>query len=110
MNVLYGQQSYENNYHYTVFTPQIVEQCLAEMEFTKFIWDFSNYHMFVRTWKNPPEEAAKAPSMMERNPVVVDTTPATIITSGAMAISPPGDSEMTTGAITAADLTKIAEC
>ena len=31
-------------------------------------------------------------------------------TSGAMANSLPGDSEMTTGAITAADLTKIAEC
>lgn len=55
-NVLYGQQSYELNFHKTGFTPQIVEQLLSERGFKKFIWDFNNYHMFVRAWKNPPQE------------------------------------------------------
>lgn len=60
MNVLYGQQSYAENFHYTGFTPQIVEQLLAERGFKKFIWDFNNYHMFVRAWKVIPQELENA--------------------------------------------------
>jgi predicted SAM-dependent methyltransferase len=56
MNVLYGAQSYEENFHKCGFTPQIIEQLLAERGFKKFVWSFNNYHMFVRAWRNPPEK------------------------------------------------------
>jgi len=55
MNVLYGQQTYPENFHKVGFVPQTIEQLLAERGFKKFIWDFNNWHMFVRAWKNPPE-------------------------------------------------------
>lgn len=60
MNVLYGQQSYEYNFHKCGFIPQTVEQLLAERGFLKFIWDFNNYHMFVRAWRVEPEELKAA--------------------------------------------------
>lgn len=60
MNVLYGQQSYEYNFHKTGFTQQIVEQLLAERGFKKFIWDTHNYHMFVRAWRVVPQELIDA--------------------------------------------------
>jgi predicted SAM-dependent methyltransferase len=59
MNVLYGAQTYDENFHKMGFTPQIVEQLLTERGFKKFVWDFNNYHMFVRAWKiEPPESVA----------------------------------------------------
>lgn len=54
MNVLYGAQTYDENFHKVGLTPQIVEQLLAERGFTKFIWDYENYHMFVRAFKVDP--------------------------------------------------------
>lgn len=60
MNVLYGAQSYEHNYHKCGFIPQTIEQLLAERGFKKFIWDFNNYHMFVRAWKIIPQELQDA--------------------------------------------------
>jgi predicted SAM-dependent methyltransferase len=57
MNVLYGAQSYEHNYHKCGFIEQTIEQLLAERGFKKFVWDFNNYHMFVRAWKVPPAES-----------------------------------------------------
>jgi hypothetical protein len=54
MNVLYGAQTYDENFHKVGLTPQIVEQLLAERGFTKFIWDYENYHMFVRAFKIDP--------------------------------------------------------
>jgi predicted SAM-dependent methyltransferase len=78
MNVLYGMQSYELNFHKCGFIPQTVEQLLAERGFKKFVWDFNNYHMFVRAWKNPPDETQDvgkleagqvAPIIRVRNPL-----------------------------------------
>lgn len=48
MNVLYGAQSYDENFHKTGFTPKMVEQMLAQKGFVQFKWDFENYHMMVR--------------------------------------------------------------
>ncbi len=59
MNVLYGGQTYQENFHKMGFTPQMVEQLLAERGFKKFIWDFNGYHMFVRAWKVAPKEEVK---------------------------------------------------
>lgn len=55
MNVLYGAQTYEQNFHKTGFTQQVVEQLLAERGFTHFEWDTENYHMFVRAFKVIPK-------------------------------------------------------
>lgn len=60
MNVLYGAQTYDLNFHKCGFTEQTVEQLLVKLDFKKFIWDFNNYHMFVRAWKNPPAEIEPA--------------------------------------------------
>jgi predicted SAM-dependent methyltransferase len=60
MNVLYGAQSYDENFHKCGFIPQTVEQLLAERGFKKFVWDFHNYHMFVRAWKVVPQELIDA--------------------------------------------------
>jgi hypothetical protein len=38
------------------FTPQSIEQLLVVRSFKKFIWDQSNWHMFVPAGKNPPED------------------------------------------------------
>jgi predicted SAM-dependent methyltransferase len=64
LNVLYGQQSYDENFHKMGFVPQMVEQLLAERGFKKFVWDFENYHMFVRAWKVPPVELGPAPPIV----------------------------------------------
>jgi predicted SAM-dependent methyltransferase len=60
MNVLYGAQSYDENFHKVGFTPQIIEQLLSERGFKKYVWDFHNYHMFVRAWKIVPQELLDA--------------------------------------------------
>lgn len=51
MDVLYGAQTYEENYHKTGFTPAMVEQMLKQKGFKHFIWDKQLYHMMVRAWK-----------------------------------------------------------
>jgi predicted SAM-dependent methyltransferase len=56
LNVLYGAQTYDENFHKMGFTPQIVEQLLVERGFTKFVWDHHNYHMSLRAWKVEPKE------------------------------------------------------
>lgn len=66
LNVLYGAQSYDENFHKCGFTPRMIEQLLVERGFTKFIWDFQNYHMFVRAWKNPPAEEPKVIGELEK--------------------------------------------
>lgn len=48
MNVLYGQQSYAENYHYSGYTPEMLEQLLKANGFVSFTWEFVNYHMAVR--------------------------------------------------------------
>ena len=39
LNVLYGAQTYDENFHKRGFTPQIIEQLLAERGFTKSYLD-----------------------------------------------------------------------
>lgn len=56
MNVLYGAQTYNENFHKAGYTPQMLEQLLANKGFKKFMWDFENYHMLCRAWRNPPDD------------------------------------------------------
>jgi len=72
MNVLYGAQTYEENFHKCGFTPQIIEQLLAERGFKKFSWSFNNYHMFVRAWKVAPEVETNLCAVQQPNGLLVD--------------------------------------
>lgn len=56
MNVLYGAQSYEENFHKVGFTPEMIEQLLRQKGFVHFVWDFHLYNMFVRAWRKIPKE------------------------------------------------------
>jgi len=67
LNVLYGAQTYSENFHKMGFTTNIVEQLLAERGFIKFVWDFHNYHMFIRAWRIEPPESVAASQV---NPLV----------------------------------------
>jgi predicted SAM-dependent methyltransferase len=75
MNVLYGAQTYDENFHRCGFTPQIIEQLLAERGFKKFVWDHNNYHMFCRAWKIPPAEsiAPAAPIVRAEQLAAIET-------------------------------------
>lgn len=56
MNVLYGAQTYEENFHKMGFTPKMLEQLFAQKGFKKFKWDFENYHMMVRMLRDQEQE------------------------------------------------------
>lgn len=54
MNVLYGKQSYDLNYHKVGFTPGVIQRLLVGRGFKHFVWDFHTYNMLVRAWKEKP--------------------------------------------------------
>lgn len=56
MNVLYGAQTYDENFHKIGFTPTMVEQIFAERGWKKFQWDFDSYHMIVRMLRSTDQE------------------------------------------------------
>lgn len=69
MNVLYGAQTYYENYHKVGFTPQVIEQLLTGKGFTKFLWDGNNYHMSVRAWKIEPKEIGPVAPIVRENQI-----------------------------------------
>lgn len=70
MNVLYGAQTYDENYHKMGFTPKIVEQMLTNYGFRWYIWDFHKYHMLVRAWRERPAEWPEGATPQEAQVVV----------------------------------------
>lgn len=66
LNVLYGAQTYDTNFHKIGFIPQTIEQLLAANGFKKFVWDFYQYHMFVRAWRIPPPDDQISEQKVER--------------------------------------------
>lgn len=48
INVLYGAQTYQENFHKMGYTPEMLEQFLRQKGFKSFTWDYENYHMMVR--------------------------------------------------------------
>jgi predicted SAM-dependent methyltransferase len=56
MNVVYGAQSYRENYHYCGYTQSMLEQLLRQNGFVKFLWDRERYHMMVRAWRKADAE------------------------------------------------------
>lgn len=55
MNVLYGGQDHAYNFHQCGFTQKMLEQLLVKRGFTTFTFDFHNYHMLCRAWKETPK-------------------------------------------------------
>lgn len=56
LNVLFGAQTYKENFHKMGFTQKMLEELLTRKGFTKFDWQYDNYHMMCRAWKKPPAE------------------------------------------------------
>lgn len=72
INVLYGAQTYAENFHKMGYTPQMLEQLLRKWGFTFFKWDLDRYHMVVRAWKKEPERYPdKCPGSQQKNEPVV---------------------------------------
>lgn len=59
-NVLYGAQTYEENFHKSGFTKETLELLLAQRGFKEFEWRFNGYHMLCRSWKEKPADVIPA--------------------------------------------------
>lgn len=56
MNVLYGEQTFEENYHKCGFTQEMLEQLLKQAGFKKFVFQAENFHLMCRAWKDENAE------------------------------------------------------
>lgn len=66
-NVLYGAQSYKENYHKMGFTQKVLEQLLSQRGFKKFQWDQEGYHLMVRASRADIELPAMNPTVSMRD-------------------------------------------
>lgn len=57
MNVLYGAQSFEENFHKFGFTPKVLEEMLKERGFKRIDVEMMGYNLCMRGWKIVPEDA-----------------------------------------------------
>lgn len=57
LNVLYGAQTYGENFHQVGFTPKVLESMLKERGFKRQDYELVGYNICVRAWRNP--KAAK---------------------------------------------------
>jgi predicted SAM-dependent methyltransferase len=76
-NVLYGAQTYQENFHKIGFVPQTIEQLLKAKGFTKFMWAHDRYHMAMRAWKVIPGEIQEMKNVDSFKTVEVGTAQGT---------------------------------
>jgi len=57
MNVLYGAQSYPEDFHYTGLTPEIIKLEFTKNKFKLINEEHSGYNMILRATKEPPQGA-----------------------------------------------------
>jgi predicted SAM-dependent methyltransferase len=62
MNVVLGAQTYEENFHKFLFTPQSLNKMLKERGFKRVDFELSGYNIYARGWRVPPKQI-KAVSM-----------------------------------------------
>lgn len=55
MNVIYGEQSYNENYHKFCFTPQVLTDMLKERGFVRLDIELQGYNIYCRGWRVQPE-------------------------------------------------------
>jgi methyltransferase family protein len=59
LDVLYGQQSYDEDFHYNGWTRKILEATLKKKGFKHFEFTSPGYAIAVRAWRKKPKEAKK---------------------------------------------------
>jgi predicted SAM-dependent methyltransferase len=59
MNVLYGAQTYGENFHKFCFTPKVLTDMLTARGFKKIDVELTGYNILARAWKQPPIEASQ---------------------------------------------------
>lgn len=65
LNVLYGAQTYGENFHQMGFTPKVLEGLLKERGFKRQDYELVGYNVCVRAWRQPPSEK-ELPSLGKR--------------------------------------------
>lgn len=56
LNVLYGAETYGENFHYNGFTPKLLEEKLTKRGFKRIDCELLGYNLCMRAWKNPPKD------------------------------------------------------
>lgn len=56
LDVLYGQQKYDDDYHMNGFTPARLTDTLKSRGFKKIDLDTPAYHIVCRAWRKPPRK------------------------------------------------------
>ena len=59
MNVLYGAQSYGENFHQMGFTPKVLQEMLTERGFKRIDVELMHYNLCMRAWRKVPKNAPK---------------------------------------------------
>jgi predicted SAM-dependent methyltransferase len=59
MNVLYGAQSYGENFHQMGFTPKVLTEMLTERGFKRIDVELMHYNLCMRAWRKVPKNAPK---------------------------------------------------
>ena len=62
-NVLYGAQTYDENFHKMGFTPDLIVGMLKDRGFTRIDVELINYHIALRAWKVPPKATHDLPGI-----------------------------------------------
>ncbi len=62
LNVLYGAQSYGENFHQAGFTPATLNGMLKERGFKRVDVDLIGYNLCMRAWRKPPKNIPLLPS------------------------------------------------
>lgn len=55
LNVLYGAQTYNQNFHQAGFTPAALTAMLKERGFQRIDVELTGYNLCMRAWRQPPE-------------------------------------------------------
>lgn len=55
LNVLYGAQTYQQNYHQMGFTPAALTSMLKERGFKRIDVELVGYNLCIRAWRQPPK-------------------------------------------------------
>lgn len=88
MNVLYGAQTYAENFHKFCFTPKVLEAMLRERGFKRQDYELQGYNIFVKAWRIPPAEVVP-PAIVESDAQLEPDTSIAISVSETADVIPP---------------------
>lgn len=67
LNVLYGAQTYGENFHQVGFTPKVLESMLQARGFKRQDYELVGYNICVRAWRQPPDTKIVPPNPIRKN-------------------------------------------